>query len=88
MPSKTNVVFLLLMVSQTLHSIEEYYYSLWEVLAPARFISLLINEVGVPVATAAKRVGDVPETLVKHYLHETDPDAGLRAATGFEVLLS
>ena len=43
-PSKTKAVFFLLIVFQTLHSIEEYYYSLWEVLAPARFISLLINE--------------------------------------------
>ncbi len=44
MPAKIRVVFFLLILSQTLHSIEEYYYALWEVLAPARFISLLINE--------------------------------------------
>ena len=36
-------VFLLLMVSQFLHSIEEVHFGLWEVFAPARFISGLIN---------------------------------------------
>ncbi len=44
MPSKIKLVFFLLIISQTLHSIEEYYYSLWEVFAPARFVSLLIND--------------------------------------------
>ena len=42
--SRIRLVFFLLIVSQTLHSIEEYYYSLWEVLEPARFISLPISE--------------------------------------------
>ena len=35
--------FLLLIVSQSLHSIEEYSYSLWEVFEPARFISGLVS---------------------------------------------
>ena len=36
--------FLLLIISQALHSIEECYYSLWEVFAPARIISGLISD--------------------------------------------
>jgi len=36
-------IFLLLIFSQALHSIEEYYFSLWEVLAPARFLSGLVS---------------------------------------------
>jgi len=35
--------FLLLICAQALHSIEEYYFSLWEVLAPARFLSALVS---------------------------------------------
>lgn len=36
--------FLLLVLTQTLHSLEEYYFSLWTVLAPARFISALLSD--------------------------------------------
>jgi hypothetical protein len=36
-------IFLLLICSQALHSIEEYHFSLWEVLAPARFLSGLVS---------------------------------------------
>lgn len=35
--------FLLLIVSQTLHSIEEFHFSLWEVFAPARVVSGLFS---------------------------------------------
>lgn len=35
--------FLLLIASQALHSIEEYFFSLWEFLAPARFLSGLVS---------------------------------------------
>ncbi len=36
-------VFLLLIISQALHSIEEYYFSLWEVFEPARIVSGLVS---------------------------------------------
>lgn len=36
-------LFFLLICAQALHSIEEYYFSLWEVLAPARFLSGLVS---------------------------------------------
>jgi hypothetical protein len=36
-------IFLLLICAQALHSLEEYYFSLWEVLAPARFLSGLVS---------------------------------------------
>ena len=48
-------LFLLLIVAQALHSIEEYAFALWEVLAPARFVSGLVSEnlsVGFAVANA------------------------------------
>jgi hypothetical protein len=38
------LAFLLLVLTQTLHSFEEYYFSLWAVLAPARFISGLFSD--------------------------------------------
>ena len=37
-------LFLLLMVSQALHSLEEYFFELWEVFAPARYVSGLISD--------------------------------------------
>lgn len=43
MNATTKRLFLLLICTQALHSIEEYYFSLWEVLAPARFLSGLIS---------------------------------------------
>ena len=52
---QTQTLFLLLIISQTLHSIEEYIFQLWEVLAPARFISGLIATdlaVGYSIANA------------------------------------
>ena len=44
MSSKIRVGFLLLVVSQILHSLEEYYNSLWEVFPPARFASQLVSD--------------------------------------------
>ena len=43
MQTSTQTGFLLLIVSQALHSIEEYTYSLWEMFEPARFVSGLIS---------------------------------------------
>jgi hypothetical protein len=40
---QTTTLFLLLIISQALHSIEEYFFRLWEVLAPARFVSSLFS---------------------------------------------
>lgn len=37
-------LFLLLIGSQALHSLEEYTFALWEVLAPARFLSALASD--------------------------------------------
>lgn len=48
-------LFLLLIVGQALHSIEEYAFALWEVLAPARFVSGLVSDdlsVGFAVVNA------------------------------------
>ena len=44
MPTEIRVGFLLLVFSQVLHSLEEYYNALWEVFPPARFISQLISD--------------------------------------------
>jgi Protein of unknown function with HXXEE motif len=49
-------VFLLLILAQGAHSIEEYITKLWEVLAPARFVSSLVSSdlaVGFVVVNAA-----------------------------------
>jgi len=40
---QTPVLFLLLIMSQALHSIEEFVFRLWEVLAPARYVGALFN---------------------------------------------
>jgi hypothetical protein len=48
-------LFLLLICSQALHSIEESAFALWEVLAPARFLSGLVSDdlaVGFAVVNA------------------------------------
>ena len=43
MDSKTRTAFLLLILTQGLHSVEEYIGRLWEVFAPARFVSGLVS---------------------------------------------
>lgn len=44
MNASIRYTFLLLVLTQTLHSFEEYYFSLWTVLAPARFVSSLLSD--------------------------------------------
>lgn len=49
------VGFLFLVCSQTLHSLEEYRFSLWDVWPPARLVSMLFSDdlaVGFAVANA------------------------------------
>ena len=41
--SKAKFGFLCIVVSQTLHSLEEYYFRLWEVFAPARIASNFVS---------------------------------------------
>ena len=43
MESKTRLAFLLLVVVQACHSVEEYVFRLYEVFAPARFVSGLVT---------------------------------------------
>ena len=53
---RTHLVFLFLILAQSAHSIEEYYTKLYEVFAPARFVSGLISNdlaVGFLVVNAA-----------------------------------
>jgi Protein of unknown function with HXXEE motif len=54
--NRSQLVFLLLILAQAAHSVEEYLTKLYEVLAPARFVSGLISNdlaVGFLVANAA-----------------------------------
>ena len=44
MPTRIRIGFLLLVISQVLHSLEEYYNALWEVFPPARFASQLVSD--------------------------------------------
>lgn len=44
MSSDIKRTFLLVAIFQTLHSIEEYVFKLWDHLAPARFVSGLISD--------------------------------------------
>jgi len=43
MPNRINISFLLLILAQGVHSVEEYFTRLWEVFYPARFISNLVS---------------------------------------------
>jgi hypothetical protein len=43
MNRKIKIAFLLLVLTQAVHSIEEYYGRLWEVYAPAKFITGLVS---------------------------------------------
>jgi hypothetical protein len=40
---KSQFVFLLLIIAQAMHSIEEYFTGLYDVFAPARFVSSLVS---------------------------------------------
>ena len=56
MENRSQLVFLFLILAQAAHSVEEYLTKLYEVLAPARFVSGLISNdlaVGFLVANAA-----------------------------------
>ncbi|MCD4820427.1 MAG: HXXEE domain-containing protein [Candidatus Cloacimonetes bacterium] len=44
MNSKNKIVFLILVIVQGLHSVEEYIGKFWEIFPPARFIDSLISE--------------------------------------------
>jgi len=43
MQTKTKIIFLLLVITQGLHSTEEFIGRLWEVFLPAKFLTGLIN---------------------------------------------
>lgn len=43
MDPKARLVFLALVVTQAFHSLEEYYFALYEVFGPARMISALVS---------------------------------------------
>ena len=51
MSSKAKILFLILILFQALHSIEEYYFSLWEVFTPARYVSNLVSS-NLPIGFA------------------------------------
>ena len=56
MDRRTQFAFLLLILAQTAHSVEEYIFRLYEVFAPARFISSLVSDdlaTGFAIANAA-----------------------------------
>lgn len=44
MDNRIRITFLLLVLIQGLHSVEEYFGKLWEVFPPARFLSSLVSE--------------------------------------------
>ena len=44
MSKKIKIAFLLLVLVQALHSVEEYYGKLWVVYAPAKFITSLVSD--------------------------------------------
>lgn len=53
MDNRSQLVFLLLVLAQAAHSVEEYVAKLYEVFAPARFVSSLIsNDLAVGFAAA------------------------------------
>ena len=56
MDRRTQFAFLLLILAQTAHSVEEYIFRLYDVFAPARFISSLVSDdlaTGFVIANAA-----------------------------------
>ncbi len=44
MDQKTKTAFLVLVIMQGLHSVEEYFGRLWEVFAPAKFLSTAVSK--------------------------------------------
>jgi hypothetical protein len=58
MTTNIRLAFLILVIVQALHSVEEYFNRLWEYLAPARFVSSLVS-VDLPVGFAIINIGIV-----------------------------
>lgn len=56
MDGKTKRAFLFLIAAQALHSVEEYAFALWEVLAPARFLSGLVSSSDLALGFAVVNV--------------------------------
>lgn len=56
--SRTRLAFLVLVLAQTAHSIEEYVFELYDVFAPARFVSSLVSY-NLPLGFAVVNTGIV-----------------------------
>ena len=58
MDSRTRLAFLVLVIAQAAHSVEEYMFKLYDVFAPARFVSGLVSD-DLPVGFAVVNLGVV-----------------------------
>ena len=56
--SRTRLAFLVLVLAQTAHSIEEYVFELYDVFRPARFVSSLVSD-NLPLGFAILNTGIV-----------------------------
>lgn len=61
MNNRVKIAFLLLVLAQALHSLEEYFGKLWEMFLPARFLSSTISdnpETGFPIINISLLIFD------------------------------
>ena len=58
MDSRSRFAFLILVLVQAMHSVEEYVFKLYDVFAPARFVSGLVSD-DLPTGFAVVNIGFV-----------------------------
>ena len=56
MDSRTRLAFLILVLAQAAHSVEEYVFELYDVFGPARFVSGVVND-DLPTGFAVVNIG-------------------------------
>ena len=85
--ARLKMLFLLLVFAQAAHSLEEYLGRLWEVWAPARFVSELISPSDPVVGFLVINIGLFAVGLLCHFMVVRPARPGARAVIWFWVLL-
>jgi len=86
MKPRSRSLFLTLVLAQAAHSVEEYVFRLWEVLAPARFISGLVSS-NLPLGFAIANVALIAFALWCYIARVRRDHPGARAWAWFWTVL-
>lgn len=86
MTTRIQRAFLWLAIFQALHSLEEYVFRLWDVLAPARFLSGLVSD-DLPLGFAAINLTIVATVFWCYFVPVRNGGSSARAIVWFWAVL-